>query len=115
MVSARGIRLAGGNVTYAGRVEVYMAGVWGTIRNQVWNIKASNVACRQVGYQGAKSAILSSVETFGKGEGPVWISGLNCEGHEESLWECSWPKVTGIYWDHDNDAGVVCQENDSRK
>ncbi|CAH3020501.1 unnamed protein product, partial [Porites evermanni] len=102
------IRLAGGNVSYAGRVEVQMAGIWGTVRNQGWNLTASNVVCRHLGYQGAEAAILNSVERFGKGEGPVWISGLKCEGHEESLFNCSWPKIAGIYWDHDNDAGVEC-------
>ena len=106
---ATNIRLAGGNVSYAGRVEVFMAGVWGTVRNQGWNLTASNVACRELGYQGAESAILFSVERFGKGKGPVWISGLKCDGHEESLWKCSWPKIAGIFWDHDNDAGVVCK------
>ena len=107
------IRLVGGNVSHAGRVEVFMAGVWGTVRNHGWNIKASNVACRELGYEGATSAILSSVESFGKGEGPVWISGLDCEGHEESLWKCPWPKIAGIYWDHDNDAGVICRVDNS--
>ncbi|KAJ7388654.1 hypothetical protein OS493_036508 [Desmophyllum pertusum] len=55
--------------------------------------------CRHIVYCGA----------FGKGTGPVWMSDLNCQGHEESLWECSWPRIAGIYWDHDNDAGVVCR------
>lgn len=78
------------------------------MRNRGWNDTASNVTCRELGYQYATSTILSSVGTFGKGEGPVWISGLDCNGHEDSLWECSWPKVAGIYWDHDNDVGLVC-------
>lgn len=103
------IRLAGGNVTNAGRVEVFIAGVWGTIRNRGWNNSTSNVACRELGYPGAETAILSTVGTFGKGEGPVWISDLKCQGHEDSLWECSWPRIAGIYWDHENDAGVVCR------
>ena len=109
LVIVTDMRLAGGNVSYAGRVEVQMAGIWGTVRNRGWNLTASNVVCRQLGYQGAEAAILNAVERFGKGEGPVWISGLKCVGHEESLFNCSWPKIAGIYWDHDNDAGVECK------
>ena len=100
---------------YAGRVEVYIAGIWGTIRNRGWNLNASNVVCRELGYPGAKTAILSTVGPFGKGEGPVWISDLKCQGHEDSLWKCSWPRIAGIYWDHDNDAGVECQVDNSGK
>lgn len=109
------IRLAGGNVSNAGRVEVNIAGIWGTIRNRGWGMNASNVACRQLGYPGAEAAILSTVGPFGKGEGPVWMSDLDCEGHEDSLWKCSWPRIAGIYWDHDNDAGVVCKVDHSSK
>lgn len=103
------IRLAGGNVSNAGRLEVYIAGTWGTVRNQGWNNVTSNVACRELGYQRANSTILSAVGTFGKGEGPVWMSGLNCTGSEDSLWECPWSRIAGIYWDHDNDVGLICE------
>jgi len=109
------IRLAGGNVSNAGRVEVNIAGIWGTIRNRGWDMNASNVACRQLGYPGAETAILSTVGPYGKGRGPVWMSHLDCEGHEESLWSCTWPRIAGLYWDHDNDAGVICKVDHSSK
>ncbi|RMX48066.1 hypothetical protein pdam_00002673 [Pocillopora damicornis] len=106
------IRLAGSNMTYAGRIEVNIAGVWGTIRNRGWNITSAHVACKELGYPGAETAILFATETFGQGEGPVWMSNLNCQGHESTLWECSWSRIAGIYWDHYNDAGVICRVED---
>ncbi|CAH3165697.1 unnamed protein product [Pocillopora meandrina] len=106
------IRLAGSSMTYAGRIEVNIAGVWGTIRNRGWNITSAHVACKELGYPGAETAILFATETFGQGEGPVWMSNLNCQGHESTLWECSWSRIAGIYWDHYNDAGVICRVED---
>ena len=106
------IRLAGSNMTYAGRIEVNIAGVWGTIRNRGWNITSAHVACKELGYPGAETAILFATATFGQGEGPVWMSNLNCQGHESTLWECSWSRIAGIYWDHYNDAGVICRVED---
>ncbi|XP_068707041.1 scavenger receptor cysteine-rich domain-containing group B protein-like [Montipora foliosa] len=108
----RKIRLAGSKDPFAGRLEVFIAGIWGTVRNNGWNMTSSNVACRQLGYRGANAYILFSVEKFGKGQGPVWMSGVNCKGHEKSLWECPFSKIAGIYWDHDNDIGLVCQTDD---
>jgi len=114
-VIVKEIRLAGSNASNAGRVEVNIAGIWGTIRNRGWDMNASNVACRQLGYPGAEAAILSTVGPYGKGVGPVWMSDLDCEGREDSLWKCSWPRIAGIYWDHDNDAGVICKIANSSK
>lgn len=110
----RKIRLAGSNFPFAGRLEVSIAGVWGTVRNNGWNTTSSDVVCRQLGYLGVNATIYSSFEQFGKGQGPVWMSGVDCRGQEERLWECPWSKIAGIYWDHDNDIGLICEsENEN--
>ena len=105
------MRLAGGKSSFAGRVEVWYAGMWGTIRNTGWDLSASNVVCQQLGYREAETTVLYAVGAFGKGQGAVWFSDLCCEGLERTLLNCSWPRVTGVYWDHDHDAGVVCKKN----
>lgn len=109
LLTERKIRLAGSNFPFAGRLEVSIAGVWGTVRNNGWNTTSSDVVCRQLGYHGVNATIYSSVERFGKGQGPVWMSGVDCKGQEERLWECPWSKIAGIYWDHDNDIGLICE------
>ena len=42
------IRLAGGNTTNEGRVEVCLNGVWGTVCHNQWTTEDARVACRQL-------------------------------------------------------------------
>ena len=81
------VRLAGSPISNAGQVEVFHAGVWGTIDSYQWNIKNAHVVCRQLRYPGAISAGASS--QFGVGERTVWFSEVRCLGNESSLQECS--------------------------
>ena len=43
------IKLVGGTVSYEGRVELCVHGVWGTICHDAWDQKDSTVVCRQLG------------------------------------------------------------------
>lgn len=46
------LRLQDGLSVYEGRLEVCHNELWGTICDDVWNQQASNVACRQLGFNG---------------------------------------------------------------
>ena len=82
------VRLAGSPINNVGQVEVFYAGVWGTINSYQWNIKNAHVVCRQLGYPGAISFGASS--QFGVGEyTPVLLSNVRCLGNESSLQECA--------------------------
>ena len=50
----------------------------------------------------------TSSSTFVAGSGPIFLSGLNCIGNEQTLLECSsYPHP--YYYSHGSDAGVRCE------
>ena len=100
------MRLVGGTTPNKGRVEVYRYGYWGSICRDGWNLPDASVVCRMLGYSGAWSATCCS--EYQGGTGPVWLSGLNCNGREESLSECSHGGWGVTNCDHTKDAEIIC-------
>ena len=102
------IRIVGGAREYEGRVEIYNENYngWGTICSQNWDRNDADVACRQLGYDGALN-----IQSYGPGSGPVYLTNFQCVGNEPTLFDClndGWNRVTGSCLDHSLDAGVVC-------
>lgn len=103
------VRLVGwGNDSSQGRVEVYVNGTWGGVcgyGSYLWNLKAANVVCRQLGFKGAVAAATSSDFPQKK-----LIFNLQCKGNEMSLTKCEHvvaPKG-GKYCTYNGDTCVVC-------
>ena len=94
-----------------GRIEVYHPGFgWGTVCGMLgWGETESGVACRQLGFTGAKATRKNAY--FGQGSGPILLQmryNGACTGKESYIWDCShrgWNNAACI---HSYDVGVEC-------
>ena len=105
------MRLAGSGVAYAGRVEVFLNGSWGTICDDSWSFQDGNVVCRQLGFPGAM--VTTQQAAFGEGTGPIHLDELDCGGDEASILECSHDGVGNHDCGHWEDAGVICMPHEA--
>ncbi|XP_072013342.1 scavenger receptor cysteine-rich domain-containing protein DMBT1-like isoform X2 [Amphiura filiformis] len=91
----------------SGRVEIFYEGTWGTVCDFQWDVADAVVVCQYLGFPGASWA--TSGGNYGQGIGPVWMSGVQCNGQETRLQDCPQPQPWGENeCDHTQDAGVVC-------
>ncbi|XP_011683699.1 deleted in malignant brain tumors 1 protein-like [Strongylocentrotus purpuratus] len=65
------VRLIGGSNDAEGRVEFLNDGSWGTICDDLWDLRDARVVCRMLGFDGALDAPGSA--RFGKGSGDILI------------------------------------------
>ncbi|NXA35389.1 SRB4D protein, partial [Eudromia elegans] len=103
-----GVRLANGNGSCRGRVEVRHGGAWGTVCDDDWGLSDASVVCRQVGC--GQALDYKSNAYFGYGTGRILLDNVNCEGSEPFLAAC-YSLGWGIHnCGHHEDAGVVCRD-----
>ena len=106
-VAEGSVRLAEGNTTLEGRVEVFLLGQWGTVCDYNWDFVDAIVVCRQLGNLQAVEA--PRYAAFGAGSGPSWYYNMYCTGTERNLTECSKSISNfGSACPHSRDAGAVC-------
>jgi hypothetical protein len=108
------IRLADGEDSSSGRVEVRHKGVWGTVCDDHFEQNDAKVICKMLGYDSVSNvARVYNGTTDYRGSGPVWIrflAGESCDGTEDSIEDCK----TSDLWEHDHhcshaeDVAVTC-------
>ncbi|KAI4889081.1 hypothetical protein NFI96_007024, partial [Prochilodus magdalenae] len=102
------LRLRVGGKSCSGRLEVYHNSEWGSVCDDLWDIRDAQVVCRQLGCGPARSAEGSSV--FGAGSGPVWLNRVKCRGNEIHLWDCPHSLKNHTDCSHRQHAGVTCTD-----
>ncbi|XP_030644158.1 scavenger receptor cysteine-rich type 1 protein M130-like [Chanos chanos] len=100
------LRLMEGEGQCSGRLEVYHDGTWGSVCDDDWDIRDAQVVCRQLGCGPALRA--DGNATFGRGEGAVWLSRVECRGSEIHLSDCSLSLKNNTDCSHKEDVGVTC-------
>ena len=87
-------------------MEVLHNNQWGTVCDDIWNIKHAQVVCRQLRCGRAQSATVAA--HFGQGTGPIWMDDVACTGSESSLEECGHLGFGSHNCNHGEDVGVIC-------
>ncbi|XP_048257786.1 deleted in malignant brain tumors 1 protein-like [Haliotis rufescens] len=89
-----------------GRVEEIHYNVWGTVcSGSSFSTQEAQVVCKMVNLPWTSANVTNS---YGPGEGLVWLSNVNCTGTETSLDECSHSGWGTASCSHSSDVGVVC-------
>ncbi|KFM11723.1 Deleted in malignant brain tumors 1 protein, partial [Aptenodytes forsteri] len=100
------VRLVGATGRCAGRLEIFHAGHWGTVCDDLWGLPDAEVVCRQLGCGAALDAPQAAF--FGEGTGPIWLDDVRCQGNELSLLGCPASPWGVTNCQHREDAAVVC-------
>ena len=56
------LRLVGANITNAGRVEICLGNVWGTVCDDGWNTADATVVCGQLGYSREGESVFVNIK-----------------------------------------------------
>ncbi|XP_030635153.1 scavenger receptor cysteine-rich type 1 protein M130-like [Chanos chanos] len=105
------LRLMGGEGQCSGRLEVYHNGTWGSVCDDLWDMRDAQVVCRQLGCGQALRADGSVVS--GHGEDTVWLSRVECRGSEIQLWDCSLSLKNHTDCSKERHAEVTCTDQSS--
>lgn len=99
------VRLANGT-KYAGRVEVFYDGAWGTIcGGDDWGKNEAKVVCKSLGFKNGE------VIPVNGGSGNIFLANVKCQGTEDSIHKCGHNNFEEHDCQHESDVGVNCEES----
>ena len=93
--------------TMKGTLQICINKAWGAVcHDDLFGVADARVACQQAG--GYEREIVGAIESTVI-KGPVFISGLGCEGDETTLLDCRYYKYIGSECDTADNAVITCR------
>jgi hypothetical protein len=84
------VRLVGNIGHHSGRVQIGLAGIWGSVCADQWDASDAAVVCHELGYGRNAAALRGHEPALGRDIGlPAWIDRVNCAGYENALKVCT--------------------------
>ncbi|XP_060607116.1 deleted in malignant brain tumors 1 protein-like [Ruditapes philippinarum] len=106
------VRLVDGPHRYAGRLEVYYKGEWGSVCESYFDQDDADVVCGMIRNTtiGLINATIHGNNYYGQSQGPVIITDLQCNGTEDEIFFCKSDKwKSGHYCNYYyQNVGVDC-------
>ncbi|KAM9702986.1 LOW QUALITY PROTEIN: scavenger receptor cysteine-rich domain-containing protein DMBT1-like [Dama dama] len=102
------LRLVGSSGRCSGCVEILHQGAWGTVCDDLQDLKEARVICWQLGCGWAIAALGKA--HFGPGSGDILLDSFQCLGNESHLGQCPSSGWSDHNCGHHEDAGVVCSD-----
>ena len=69
-------------------IQVRYTNTWGAICSSEWSLQDTHVICRQLGYINGTRTILMPVSNLKGTNKTIWLTGVHCQGTEESIGAC---------------------------
>ena len=104
------IRLVGGNVSSAGRLEVFHQGRWGTVCGMNFPLISARVACKQLGFLDVEM-VTRCCSLYPAGSGRILLDDVRCRGGEPALSMCAHRGWGVSRCSHSQDVGIICKTN----
>ena len=90
-----------------GRLEVFTRGAWSPICASGFTPGSATVACKSMGFSGAKASISDCTAT-GCGTAPPQLSELSCSGGEADLMSCAFEEGDDVYCAAEESVVISC-------
>ncbi|XP_060570002.1 uncharacterized protein LOC132728362, partial [Ruditapes philippinarum] len=100
-----GVRLAGTNGPYHGRVEIKVNETWGTVCQSYFYSSEARFVCNLLGLT-YKSHFYNAY--YGQGSGPIHIDRLDCSSSYTSFDQCRYSIDNFYNCGHNSDVSVMC-------
>ena len=100
-----GLRLEDSEAKFSGRVEILYNGEWGTVCSDEFDENDAAVVCHQAGYG---PPLRYWIDPSHRRHGRIWLDDLQCEGTEDTLFECQSNTWGDTNCDHTQDVFVQC-------